>query len=93
MSRERFEWLESVAGEIIKTPGSESNVKEIFDKCKELAASGDQLVDTATGTVWDPVRGRALEGELAGEVLDTLPAFTSFPDDFDTFWPDGRHWR
>ncbi len=44
MSRERFEWLQSVAGEIIKTPGSESNVKEIFDKCNELAASGEDLV-------------------------------------------------
>jgi cysteine synthase len=44
MSRERFEWLESVAGEIIKTPGSESNVKEIFDKCNELRASGEDLV-------------------------------------------------
>ncbi len=44
MSRERFEWLSSVAGEIIKTPGSESNVKEIFDKCNELRASGEDLV-------------------------------------------------
>ena len=39
MSAERFEWLEKVAGEIIRTPGSESNVKEIFDKCAELRAS------------------------------------------------------
>ena len=44
MSAERFSWLESVAGEIIKTPGSESNVKEIFDKCNELRASGEELV-------------------------------------------------
>ena len=44
MSAERFHWLESVAGEIIKTPGSESNVKEIFDKCNELRASGEDLV-------------------------------------------------
>ena len=44
MSAERFQWLESVAGEIIKTPGSESNVKEIFDKCNELRASGQDLV-------------------------------------------------
>jgi len=36
MSRERFEWLEKVAGEVIATPGCESNVKEIFDKCWEL---------------------------------------------------------
>jgi len=43
MSQERFEWLSSVAGEIIKTPGSESNVKEIFDKCWELRNSGEQL--------------------------------------------------
>jgi cysteine synthase A len=44
MSRERFEWLKSVSGEIIKTPGSESNVKEIFDKCWELRKSGQDLV-------------------------------------------------
>jgi len=36
MSKERFEWLENIAGEVIATPGCESNVKEIFDKCAEL---------------------------------------------------------
>jgi cysteine synthase len=44
MSRERFDWLKTVAGEIIATPGSESNVKEIFDKCAELRDSGQDLV-------------------------------------------------
>ncbi len=44
MSRERFEWLEGVADEIIRTPGTESNVKEIFDKCWELRRSGQDLV-------------------------------------------------
>lgn len=44
MSKERFAWLEGVAGEIIKTPGSESNVKEIFDKCNELRQSGEDVV-------------------------------------------------
>ena len=38
MSKERFEWLKTVAGEVIATPGCESNVKEIFDKCHELDA-------------------------------------------------------
>ena len=38
MSRERFEWLENMADETIATPGCESNVKEIFDKCHELDA-------------------------------------------------------
>jgi len=44
MSKERFEWLAKVAGETIKTPGSESNVKEIFDKCWELRNSGQDLM-------------------------------------------------
>jgi len=44
MSRERFEWLEKIASEVIATPGSESNVKEIFDKCWELRNSGQDLM-------------------------------------------------
>jgi hypothetical protein len=44
MSAERFEWLSKIAGETIKTPGSESNVKEIFDKCWELRRSGQDLM-------------------------------------------------
>jgi cysteine synthase len=44
MSKERFTWLEKVAGEVIATPGTESNVKEIFDKCHELRNSGDDLM-------------------------------------------------
>ena len=44
MSRERFDWLSRIAGEVIATPGSESNVKEIFDKCWELRRSGQDLM-------------------------------------------------
>ncbi len=44
MSPERFEWLSKVAGEVIPTPGSESNVKEIFDKCWELKETRDNIV-------------------------------------------------
>ena len=43
MSRERFEWLEKVAGEVIATPGSESNVKEIYDKVWELRETRDNV--------------------------------------------------
>jgi cysteine synthase len=39
MSRERFDWLKTIATEIIATPGTESNVKEIFDKVNELKAT------------------------------------------------------
>ena len=44
MSRERFEWLSRIAGEVIATPGSESNVKDIFDKFWELRKSGQDLM-------------------------------------------------
>ncbi|MGI9224608.1 MAG: pyridoxal-phosphate dependent enzyme [Woeseiaceae bacterium] len=46
MSRERFEWLEDIGtDEIIATPGTESNVKEIYDKCWELTHErGDGIV-------------------------------------------------
>jgi cysteine synthase len=40
MSKERFAWLEEWVvepGDIIRTPGTESSVKEIYDKCAELA--------------------------------------------------------
>ena len=40
MSRERFEWLArwvADPADVIRTPGSESNVKEIYDACAELS--------------------------------------------------------
>jgi cysteine synthase A len=39
MSQERFDWLEhwvADPADIIRTPGVESNVKEIYDRCHEL---------------------------------------------------------
>jgi cysteine synthase len=36
MSRERFAWLKEIGAEVIATPGCESNVKEIYDKCWEI---------------------------------------------------------
>ena len=44
MSRERFEWLSTIAGEVIATPGTESNVKEIFDKTNELRTTRDDVM-------------------------------------------------
>ncbi len=70
MSKERFEWLAKIAGETIKTPGSESNVKEIFDKCKELRASGQDLMifnqfDEFGNYLWHyEVTGHAMEEVL-----------------------------
>ena len=46
MSHERFDWLQEIGtDEIIATPGTESNVKEIYDKCWELRRErGDGVV-------------------------------------------------
>ncbi|MCO6491976.1 MAG: pyridoxal-phosphate dependent enzyme [Phaeodactylibacter sp.] len=45
MSRERFDWLKEVVGaEVIATPGSESNVKEIYDKCWEIRRTRPECV-------------------------------------------------
>jgi len=74
MSRERFEWLEKVAGETIKTPGSESNVKEIFDKCWELRNSGQDLMifnqfDELGNYLWHyEITGHAMEEVLKAEM-------------------------
>jgi cysteine synthase A len=47
MSRERFEWLErwvAGPGDIIRTPGTESNVKEIYDECNRLSQDPTNVV-------------------------------------------------
>jgi cysteine synthase len=47
MSRERFDWLESWVldkSDIVRTPGTESNVKEIYDKCAELARAPENVI-------------------------------------------------
>jgi len=85
MSKERFDWLASIAGETIKTPGSESNVKEIFDKCWELRNSGEDLMifnqfDEFGNYLWHyEVTGHAME-EVLKEVMgprDTYRALAS----------------
>ena len=47
MSRERFDWLQKWVAEpsdIVRTPGTESNVKEIYDKCAELSRDKQNVI-------------------------------------------------
>ncbi|HUX40280.1 MAG TPA: pyridoxal-phosphate dependent enzyme [Rectinemataceae bacterium] len=92
MSRERFEWLKTMAEEVIATPGTESNVKEIFDKCIELEATRSDAVifnqfDQLPNHLWHyAVTGPAMEevfraiarkgDRLAGVVLSSGSAGT-----------------
>lgn len=44
MSKERFTWLKDIGAEVIATPGTESNVKEIYDKCWDIRRTRPQDV-------------------------------------------------
>ena len=76
MSSERFEWLSNVAGEVIATPGSESNVKEIFDKTWELKAERENVMafnqfEEFGNHLWHyEVTGSALEEVLEQEMRE-----------------------
>ncbi len=66
----------------------------------ELEFVGGELRDRATGTRFDITSGRALDddggladGGSADSILGRLSALTSFPGDFDTFWPDAEVWQ
>ena len=80
MSRERFQWLGQVAGEIIATAGSESNVKEIFDKCWELRRTRDNIVifnqfEEEGNYLWHyEVTGSAME-ELLSQLMESRDRF------------------
>ncbi len=58
----------------------------------ELELAIDGLRDVVSGSVFDPFLGFGISGPLADQSLDRLPAFTTFPEDYTTFFPDGRRW-
>jgi len=92
MSQERFAWLRTMAEEVIATPGCESNVKEIFDKCIELERTRPDAVifnqfDQLPNSLWHyNVTGPAMEevfkqiarpgDSVAGAVLSSGSAGT-----------------
>jgi hypothetical protein len=90
MSRERFAWLEkwclSPAEDIVRTPGTESNVKEIYDECARIDKDPKNIVfnqfcEFGNYLVHLNVTGRALErvfeAERAKNPNLNLTAFTS----------------
>lgn len=66
--------------------------RQVGDHIVELEVDGDVLVDTVTGTTFDPARGLPIEGPIT-EIMDILPGFTSFPGDVETFWPEAVQWQ
>jgi len=73
MSRERFDWLKTVATEIIATPGTESNVKEIFDKVHELKATrGDVLVFNQFDEMGNYLWHYSVTGPAIAQVFESM---------------------
>ncbi|MBW1880247.1 MAG: pyridoxal-5'-phosphate-dependent protein subunit beta [Deltaproteobacteria bacterium] len=89
MSQERFDWLDDWvvdASDVYRTPGSESNVKEIYDKCAVLDREPDNIIfnqfnEFGNHLVHYICTGRALEDvfeDMGGEAAGLrLSAFVS----------------
>ena len=77
MSEERFEWLRARVArpdDIVRTPGSESNVKEIYDKCAELARDPAHVVLNQFAEFGNYVAHYACTGPALARVFDALLA-------------------
>jgi len=77
MSRERFEWLErwvADPADIIRTPGTESNVKEIYDRCAELDREPDTVIFNQFSEFGNHIAHYALTGRALDVIFESLRA-------------------
>ena len=76
MSQERFDWLDRWVVEpgedVIRTPGTESNVKEIYDRCHELAADPENVIFNQFAEFGNAVAHYLATGAALGRVFDAL---------------------
>nr|WP_319388136.1 pyridoxal-5'-phosphate-dependent protein subunit beta [uncultured Cohaesibacter sp.] len=75
MSQERFNWLESWTlsnDDIIRTPGCESNVKEIYDACNKLSQDPDNVILNQFAEFGNYAVHRAVTGAALGRIFDAL---------------------
>jgi cysteine synthase len=72
MSRERFEWLREIGATVIATPGSESNVKEIYDKCWELRRDPANVIFNQFEEFGNPIFHYSVTGPAIEEVFEGL---------------------
>ena len=72
MSRERFEWLQTIAGQIIATPGCESNVKEIFDKTWELKQDPTMMIFNQFAEMGNPLWHYNVTGYALAELFEGI---------------------
>ena len=69
MSRERFEWLKDIGATVIATPGCESNVKGIYDKCWELKRDPANVIFNQFEEFGNPIFHYNVTGPAVEEVF------------------------
>jgi cysteine synthase len=72
MSKERFDWLKEIGAEVIATPGCESNVKEIYDKCWELKKDPNNIIFNQFEEFGNPIFHYNVTGPAIEEVYKEL---------------------
>ena len=72
MSKERFTWLKGIGSEVIATPGCESNVKEIYDKCWELKKDPKNVIFNQFEEFGNPIWHYNVTGPALEEAFQTL---------------------
>jgi len=72
MSKERFTWLREIGAEVIATPGCESNVKEIYDKCWELKKDPNNIIFNQFEEFGNPIWHYNVTGPAIEEVFQSL---------------------
>lgn len=71
MSQERFNWLREIGAEVIATPGCESNVKEIYDKCWELKQDPKNIIFNQFAEFGNPIFHYNITGSAIEEAYTT----------------------
>ena len=72
MSKERFDWLSKIAGQVIATPGCESNVKEIFDKTWELKADPTMMIFNQFEEMGNPLWHYNVTGNALADLYEAV---------------------
>ncbi len=72
MSKERFDWLKTIAGQIIATPGCESNVKEIFDKTWELKQDPTMMIFNQFAEMGNPLWHYNVTGYALADLFEAV---------------------
>jgi len=80
MSKERFTWLREIGAEVIATPGCESNVKEIYDKCWELKRDPNNIIFNQFEEFGNPIWHYNVTGPAIEEVFNGLSSVKSPSD-------------